>query len=535
MKTGKWGLLLMSLALLPFVLKAQQKKVTVTITQQTDRGTVVIDTTFAIDNEVDLDAVLESLEAENQVGQSIVIRGNSQGMSMGSDTRMGVVKPVNAHGKLMLGVYIDTDTQLDRGVRISSVVKGGAAQRAGMKDGDILVGIGNKRINSYQDVVNAKKGLSTNRPVELYYTSPRPKFASSKPTQNGKVLLGVYLDDDADVDRGIRISRVTDGGAADRAGIEDGDVLLRIGDTWVNSEHDVVQAKKELSVEDPVEILFVRGSRRMNTVLSFIEGGGSYSYNYDYDYDYDYDNDYEDRDAERDEERDEQNHNQNWNWDQNQNWNWNANEDNSRGAFLGVYTENMTEGLAEELDLRDAYGVYVDDIVEGSAAEAAGLEEGDVIVGLDDEDIPSPDALSDYLEQKDPGERLRIAYYRDGRLRRTVATLGSNQRQDNSWQPSGRRVQENQAYMGVYLEDARNGVRISSVVNNSAADDANLRRGDVITELDGQDIDNYDDLKRVMKSLRPGENVRIRYRRNGDEERTRITMGSKSVDRWVKP
>ena len=533
MKTGKWGLLLLSLALLPFVLRAQQKKVTVTITQQTDRGTVVIDTTFAIDKEVDLDAVLESLEAENQVGQSIVIRGNSQGMTMGSDTRMGVVKPVNSQGKLMLGVYIDTDTKLDRGVRISSVVKGGAAQRAGMKDGDILVGIGNQRINSYQDVVNAKKGLSTNRPVELYYTSPRPKVAAAKPVQNGKVLLGVYLDDDADVDRGVRISRVTDGGAADRAGIEDGDVLIRIGDTWVNSEHDVVQAKKKLRVEDPVEILFARGSRRMNTVLSFIEGGGSYSYNYsyDYDYDYDYDNDEEDRD----EERDEENHNQTWNWDQNQNWNWNSNDDNGRGAFLGVYTENMTERLAEELGLRDAYGVYVDDVVEGSAAEDAGLEEGDVIVGFDDEDIANPDALSDFLAQKESGERLRIAYYRDGRLRRTVATLGSNQRQDNSWQPSGRRVQENQAYMGVYLEDARNGVRISSVVSNSAACQAGLHRGDVITELDGQDIDNYDDLKRVMKGISPGENVRIRFRRDGDEERTRITMGSKNVERWVKP
>ncbi len=521
MKAGKLGLILF-MVLMPAWLSAQShKQVTVTITQQTDRGTVVIDTTFYTDEEVDLDAVLEDLNTTGVREQSIVIRGNLLEKKTQNGSRVAVVRPKSSNGSPVLGVYLDDHADVAQGVKISSVTDGGAAQNAGIQGGDILLRVGESWVNSEADVVQAKRYFSPGDAVELEYL----------PKGSGKVTLGVYLDTDTRLDRGIRLTGVTEGGAAQRAGLQKGDVLLQVGSRSTNSYQEVLDAKKGLRADESVEVVYLRGNRRTNTVLSFIEGGGNasnnYSYNYDYDYDYDQNN---------------QNHNENhnntdtWQFDQNQNWNWDNDVVNGDRAFLGVYPEDLTRSLAEELDLREAYGVYVDGVVEGSAAEQAGLQEGDVIVGFDDEDIPNADALTDYLSQLEPGQRLRIAYYRDGRLRRTVASLSRQQTTDNSWQPSGKMVAEQKAFLGVNLvDDARNGVRISSVVNNSAAQQAGLRKGDVITGMNGQDIDDYDDLKRVMKSFQPGQTIRLNYRRNGSEERTRVTLGSKTVERWVKP
>ncbi|MEM6348091.1 MAG: PDZ domain-containing protein [Bacteroidota bacterium] len=442
MNSAKFGfLLLLCLATLSVF---GQKRVTVSITQETDRGTITIDTSFVADGEVDLDRVLEQLEMSGDaLEERIVIRSN-QGPS-----------------------------------RTVVVTQDGAA---------------------------------------------RPR------SQGGKVLIGVYLDNSSSCSKGIRVSKVTEGGAAQRAGMRNGDVILRLGEFETNSEHDVVNAKKYFSVDEPVAIVYKRGDRVIKSVLYFNEGGGSYSYSIgsnhdDHDSDYDYDYDYDDDD-------DDDN---NWDWDRDENNSWEVDDDAGSRAFLGVYSEDVDEDLADELGLPDVYGVYIDGIVDNSAAEAAGLQEGDVIVGFDNDDIPTAEALRAYLGSLEPGSRIRIGYYRDGRLQRTTATLGRTQSTDNSWQPQGRKVTENKAYLGVYLEDARDGVRISKIVDNAAADEAGLRRGDVIVGMAGEEIDDYEDLKSVMKRLNPGQSIRVTFLRNGERERARVILGAKKVERWEKP
>ena len=51
----------------------------------------------------------------------------------------------------------------------------------------------------------------------------------------------------------------------------------------------------------------------------------------------------------------------------------------------------------------------------------------------------------------------------------------------------------------------------------------------------GEEIDDYEDLKSVMKRLNPGQSIRVTFLRNGDRERTRVILGAKKVERWEKP
>jgi len=87
-------------------------------------------------------------------------------------------------------------------------------------------------------------------------------------------------------------------------------------------------------------------------------------------------------------------------------------------AFLGVQAENVnTEGQA---------GAQITDIVDDSGAEAAGLEMGDVIVGLDGVPVRGWDDLVAQIRSHQPNETVDVLIVRDGEEQTIQVTLGVN-------------------------------------------------------------------------------------------------------------
>ncbi len=70
------------------------------------------------------------------------------------------------------------------------------------------------------------------------------------------------------------------------------------------------------------------------------------------------------------------------------------------------------------------------------------------------------------------------------------------------------------------------GAAVGEVTQGSAADDAGLEAGDVIIKVDDQLITSSDELVATIRAYRPGDQVTITYRRDGDEQSTTITLGS---------
>lgn len=76
---------------------------------------------------------------------------------------------------------------------------------------------------------------------------------------------------------------------------------------------------------------------------------------------------------------------------------------------------------------------------------------------------------------------------------------------------------------------ARNldGVRLTTVEPGGAADEAGLRDGDVVVSVDGKRVRQAEDLIVSIRNHRPGDTVRLDYRRDGDERTAVVTLGSK--------
>ena len=94
-------------------------------------------------------------------------------------------------------------------------------------------------------------------------------------------------------------------------------------------------------------------------------------------------------------------------------------------GYLGVATETVTPALAVQLALAVDRGAYVVSVAPSSAAEDAGIEAGDVIVGLGGSEVGSSEDLADAIAEHDPGDRVGVEVVRpDGTRVELQATLG---------------------------------------------------------------------------------------------------------------
>ena len=83
-------------------------------------------------------------------------------------------------------------------------------------------------------------------------------------------------------------------------------------------------------------------------------------------------------------------------------------------AFLGVRPAPLTPQVVERFDLSTELGILVASVVEGSAAERAGVQTGDVIVSVDGEEMRQVEDLLALLRERAPGDEVEIRLVRDG-------------------------------------------------------------------------------------------------------------------------
>jgi putative serine protease PepD len=88
------------------------------------------------------------------------------------------------------------------------------------------------------------------------------------------------------------------------------------------------------------------------------------------------------------------------------------------------------------------------------------------------------------------------------------------------------------ARLGVTVADASQedglvtGARLQSVTGGSAADDAGLREGDVITKVDDEVVTGSESLVATIRGYRPGDEVTITYQRDGETRTTKVSLDS---------
>jgi len=168
----------------------------------------------------------------------------------------------------------------------------------------------------------------------------------------------------------------------------------------------------------------------------------------------------------------------------------------SVSAFLGVEIISVDAVIAQQLSLASASGVIVNNVVDDSPADKAGLQRGDVILSLNSITVDDTDGFREIMAQLNPGDSVKIAYIRDGDKDTVYATLTDSSTAvefaDNSSDSDGWGVS-----LSVLSADLRSSLRIPadidgivilSVKPGGTADEAGLRDGDVITGINNTPI-----------------------------------------------
>ena len=165
-------------------------------------------------------------------------------------------------------------------------------------------------------------------------------------------------------------------------------------------------------------------------------------------------------------------------------------------AFLGVSIEDLDSQTAREIGLPNAEGVYVTRVSMSSAAADAGLETGDVIIGLDNTRIRSTPELQEYIGRYRPGEKVSLEYWRRGRKIKSEVTLkdSSNSTSSQSARARGAEIEESLG-LGIrdLSKDEKNRMRYqgaiaSSIRRGSIVYDTNMQPGFIITSVNGNRI-----------------------------------------------
>jgi serine protease Do len=88
-------------------------------------------------------------------------------------------------------------------------------------------------------------------------------------------------------------------------------------------------------------------------------------------------------------------------------------------------------------------------------------------------------------------------------------------------------------FMGVITEKTPGGVKINEVVKGSGAEKSGLQNGDVITKINDKDIINPDGLLETVRSYKPGEEVKVYYKRNDKKGDAKVKLGERKESNRV--
>lgn len=198
-------------------------------------------------------------------------------------------------------------------------------------------------------------------------------------------------------------------------------------------------------------------------------------------------------------------------------------------GWLGVSIQRLTPELAQKFNLKDLRGALVGDVVKGSPAEKAGLLRGDIILEFNGRRVSDADSLRNIVAQSKAGTEVKIKILRQGKehdLTATIAEFPKETGEEMAELPKEDRQQEALAGLEVIeltrdiaqqlgLSRAEKGVVVVKVESGSPAEEAGIKRGDVIQEIDNKKIANLNEFNKAAADIKSGDAVLLFINRGG--------------------
>jgi len=216
------------------------------------------------------------------------------------------------------------------------------------------------------------------------------------------------------------------------------------------------------------------------------------------------------------------------------------------GDMLKTMTNRALLGVTSKRTESEEEGAKITEIAKGSAAEKAGLKTGDLITRLDEIKIDGPEALSEAVHKYKPEDKVTVTFKREGKEQKVTAVLGKSKTAQsyNLFQSPGARNFNfdykgmeapylnrygGQPRLGIKAQDTEEGkgVKVLDVDDESVADKAGIKEGDIITRFDGTEVNSATQLSELARASKDKATFKVSVLRDGKPQELEVKIPKK--------
>jgi serine protease Do len=208
----------------------------------------------------------------------------------------------------------------------------------------------------------------------------------------------------------------------------------------------------------------------------------------------------------------------------------------SRG-YLGIQIGNLDFDTAKAFGLDRAEGALVQSVEPGSPAREAGIQHGDIILGVDDVEVKETRDLINYVSMQGPGARVTLEILRDGKRLEKRIELAERPGLGEEVAPAEHESEGGIEWLGLgyqtltpglknmhNLPEETSGVWVTNVEPDSPLYDEGVRPGDVITEVNGQNITSAGELNEEVSKAAAGSYLRLYVTRHNPRNQQTVSF-----------
>ena len=191
-------------------------------------------------------------------------------------------------------------------------------------------------------------------------------------------------------------------------------------------------------------------------------------------------------------------------------------------GYLGVNIQSLTPELAEAMGTADRKGALVADVTDDSPADNGGIKRGDIIISFDGKEVEDSHDLPAMVAATAVDAEVIVTVIRDGKKKDLDVTVGKMAADGTKLAEAS---QSGKAKWGLQLHElteeieqkmrlsADKGVVVVGVEPGSPADEAGIRKGDVIVEVNRHSVKSIDDVKEKIKNTKEKDRLLLLVQR----------------------
>ena len=177
-------------------------------------------------------------------------------------------------------------------------------------------------------------------------------------------------------------------------------------------------------------------------------------------------------------------------------------------AFLGVTIQDVTQELANEHNIKNVRGVYINGLRDDGAAKVEGIKEGDIILSVNNVPVNSVSQLQEQISLYRPNDKINLLIESSGKEKQFKVTLRNLEGNTEAVKKDAAVSILGATYAPITDKDRkdlniRNGVKIATLKSGKLMK-AGIKEGFIITRINNKSVTNVDELNSIISATRGG-------------------------------